>query len=76
MKFFNKKILNSLLLVFIFFVFGIKSEAAVLMMKPSQSEISVGNIINIQVAVDTLGKFINNAESIIQFPKDLLEVVS
>ncbi len=76
MRLFNKKIFNLVSLVFIFFVFGLKSEAAVLWARPSQSEVSVGNIISIQVTVDTSGKVINNAESIIQFPRDLLEVVS
>lgn len=76
MKLFSKKIFSLLFLVFVFSAFGLRSEAAVLRMRPSQSEISAGNIISIQITVDTLGKFINNAESIIQFPKDLLEVVS
>lgn len=59
-----------------FFAFSGKVDAAVLRMNPSQTEVTVGNIINVQVSVDTSGKVINNAESIVQFPKDLLEVVS
>lgn len=62
-------------LFFFLFFFG-KAEAATLLMKPSQTEVTVGNIVNIQVTIDTLGKVINNAESVIQFPTDLLEVVS
>lgn len=51
-------------------------DAATLSMKPSQTQVTVGNIVNVQISVDTSGKVINNAESIIQFPKDLLEVIS
>lgn len=53
-----------------------KAEAAVLRMRPAQADVTVGNIVSVQVTVDTLGKTINNAESIVQFPADLLEVVS
>ena len=68
-----------LLLVFLltaFLSFSGKADAAVLRMVPSQTDVTVGNIVNVQVAVDTSGKVINNAESVIQFPTDLLEVVS
>jgi hypothetical protein len=71
----NKKIVL-FWLVFLFCFFAKITFAANLYVKPSQSEVSVGNIVNVQVVVDTAGKFINNAESIIQFPSDLLEVVS
>ena len=59
-----------------FFAFNQQADAAVLRMKPSQAEVTVGNIVRVQVTVDTSGKVINNAESVIQFPTDLLEVVS
>ena len=71
----NKKYILIFSLIFFLFVFG-KAEAATLYIKPSQTEVSVGNIVNVQISVDTFGKFINNAESIVSFPKDLLEVVS
>lgn len=71
----NKKYITIFALVVFLFAFG-KAEAATLYMKPSQTEVSVGNIINVQVSVDTSGKVINNAESIVQFPGDLLEVIS
>lgn len=76
MKLFKSKTFISLFLLVIFFTFSNEVEAATLFLRPSQTEVSVGNIVNIQVSVDTVGKVINNAESIIQFPKDLLEVVS
>lgn len=58
------------------FAFYGSADAAVLHMTPSQTEVTVGNIVTVQVIVDTAGKVINNAESVIQFPTDLLEVVS
>lgn len=76
MKLLNSKLLIAVFFAIFFFSFNQKVDAAFLQMRPSQNEVSVGNIINIQITVDTLGKVINNAESIIQFPKDLLEVVS
>lgn len=76
MNLLKNKILISIFLLALFFAFNEKAEAAVLRMKPSQTEVSVGNIISVQVTIDTLNEVINNAESIIQFPKDLLEIVS
>lgn len=58
------------------FVVPYRINAATLSLLPSSSNISVGNIITVKVFVNTLGKFINNGEGIIQFPSDLLEVVS
>jgi hypothetical protein len=66
----------SVFLLAAFFAFGGEADAAVLRMKPPQAEVTVGNIVSVQVTVDTSGKVINNAESVIQFPTDLLEVVS
>lgn len=70
------KILISVFLLATFFAYSGSANAAVLHMRPSQTEVMVGNIVNIQVTVNTLGKVINNAESVIRFPTDLLEVVS
>ncbi len=64
------------LLLGIFFAFSGSAEAATLFTRPSQASVSVGNIINVQVLVNTGGKAINNAEGTIQFPKDFLEVIS
>lgn len=70
------RILVPIFLLVAFFTFDARAEAAVLRMQPSQKEATVGNIVNIQATVDTSNKVINNAESVIQFPTDLLEVVS
>ncbi len=59
-----------------FFAFSEQAQAAVLHIKPAQVEVTAGNIVRVQVSVDTQGKVINNAESVVQFPTDLLEVVS
>lgn len=53
-----------------------KIEAASLYLSPASSSVSVGNIFSIKVMVNTSGKVINNAEANIQFPTDMLEVVS
>ncbi len=50
--------------------------AATLYLRPSQASVSAGNIVNVEVLVNTDNKWINNAESIIQYPSDLLEVIS
>ncbi len=53
-----------------------KVEAATLSFSPSSTTVSEGNIVSIKVVTNTLGKSVNNAEATIQFPTDLLEVVS
>ncbi|MEK7613467.1 MAG: cohesin domain-containing protein [Patescibacteria group bacterium] len=72
----RNKIFVVVFLFITFFAFSEQADAAALRMKPSQAEVTVGNIVRIQVAVDTQGKVINNTESVVQFPTDLLEVVS
>jgi hypothetical protein len=76
MNLLKDKIFISVFLLVASFAFYGRANAAVLHMKPPQAEVTVGNIVNVQVTVDTLGKVINNAESVIQFSADLLEVVS
>jgi len=56
--------------------FTAEASAATLSFSPSGASVSVGNIVSVKVVVDTSGEAINNAEAIIQFPSDLLEVVS
>jgi len=76
----NKLIQNFLfpifLLVFISLFFTNKIEAASLLLQPTASTISVGNIVSIKIIVNTQSQVINNAEATIQFPTDLLEVIS
>lgn len=56
--------------------FANKAEAATLFFSPSTANVSVGNIVSVKIFVNTSGDPINNAEAVIQFPPDLLEVVS
>jgi len=76
----NKSIQNFLfpifLLVAISLFFTNKIEAASLLLQPTASTISVGNIVSIKIIVNTQNQVINNAEATIQFPTDLLEVIS
>ncbi len=80
----QKRILNlffkNKFTVFLFFVlcFSIPNitNAATLSISPSSSTVSVGNIVSVKVIVNTQGVFINNSDAILQFPSDLLEVVS
>lgn len=66
-----------LLLVFAVCAFiPYKTNAATLFISPASTEVSIGNITTMKVYVDTLGKSINNAEAVIQFPTDMLDVVS
>lgn len=55
---------------------GSEVHAASLSLSPAASKVSVGNIVSLKVFVSTQGKSINNTESEIQFPSDLLEVLS
>ncbi len=52
------------------------SFAATLSLSPSSSNVNVGNIVSIRVVVNTEGVAVNNGEAIIQYPTDLLEVIS
>jgi hypothetical protein len=70
------KNLITLLVLILVFSFAKNASAATLSLKPSQAKVSVGNIITVQILVNTNGQTINNADSIIQYPKDLLEIVS
>ncbi|QQR82439.1 hypothetical protein IPJ70_04155 [Candidatus Campbellbacteria bacterium] len=59
-----------------FFSCAIRVEAASLNLIPSATKVSVGNIVSVGVYVDTGGRAINNAEATIEFPTDVLEVIS
>lgn len=50
--------------------------AASLYLSPSTQVVSVGNIVSVKILVNTSGKFINSADGVIQFPKEMLEVLS
>lgn len=63
-------------LIITIFSFGVRVDAAILRISPSQANVTVGNFVNVKATVDTSGKVINNAESILQFPTEFLEVIS
>lgn len=69
----NIKILT---LVLLFVLTPTLVNAATLSLTPSTSNINVGNIVFVKININTQGKYINNAEAILQFPLDLLEVIS
>jgi len=51
-------------------------EAASLRVSSSQTTVSAGNIFSVRVSVSADGRAINSADGIVQFPTDLLEVMS
>lgn len=65
----------SIAMVF-FFGTPFGANAATMSLSPSSSTVATDNIVTIKVNIDTLGKFINNAEGTITFPSDLLQVLS
>lgn len=79
-KNFKKIILRFALLagvfIFSFFIFAKSANAATLYFSPSRGNFTVGNILTTGVLVNTQEQTINNADAIINFPADLLEVVS
>ncbi len=54
----------------------VNADAATLALSPASTKVSVGNIVSVTLSLNTAGVAINNAESVVQFPSDLLEVVS
>ena len=52
------------------------AEAATLYLSPAVSTVAVGNIVTLNVMVNSEGEAINNSETSIQFPTDLLQVIS
>ncbi len=50
--------------------------AATLFISPSSSSVTSGNIFTVNVIVNTEGQSINTSDAIIQFPTDILQVVS
>jgi hypothetical protein len=57
------------------FSFG-SAEAASLYLSPSSSRVTAGNIISVKVSVNTEGAAVNASSATIQYPADLLDVVS
>jgi len=65
-----------LLSTFYFLFSATTAQAATLYFSPSFGNYAVGNIFTVDILVNTEGVAINNAEAVINFPKDLLEIVS
>ncbi|MDD5165166.1 MAG: hypothetical protein PHG25_01330 [Candidatus Pacebacteria bacterium] len=76
----NKTLLKKIFfLVVLWGTFGSVSssaQAAVLYFSPVNPKVSVGNIISIKALVSTAGVAVNSADGVIQFPSDVLEVLS
>lgn len=81
---FTKKIIQNKQKIFLtalslgmFLFFGATSvEAASISIRPGIQSVSVGDIISVKISIGTDGKYINNSEGTIQFPTDLLSVLS
>jgi hypothetical protein len=75
----NRKlhILKFTAFLFFFLFFGSNTaNAATLNFSPSSGNFTVGNIFTVNILINTQSVSINNAEVVVNFPKDLLEVVS
>ncbi len=62
--------------VLFFFCTFYTANAATLYFSPSSGNFTVGNILTTSIITNTQGTAINNADAVINFPTDLLEVVS
>lgn len=76
LKLFLQKKFFIVFFVIIYFSIPFITNAATLSLSPNSSSVNVGNIVSIKVSVNTQGVYINNGEASIQFPADLLEVIS
>src|SRR3990167_8595984 len=73
----NKIVYGVIIFAFGIFLFGCNSAyAASLYFSPSSGNQTAGNILNVNVLVNTQGKVINNADAVIRFPANILEAVS
>ncbi len=76
----NKLIIKYIFRVLIFVVFSLmffnNAHAASMSILPNNTNVSSGNITSVKVFINTNEKSVNNTEVSIQFPVDLLEVIS
>ena len=63
-------------LLFIIVLFPRGLFAASIFFNPNSTQVSQGDIFSISIMTDTQGAAINNADAVINFPKDLLDVQS
>ena len=62
---------------FVFLLFGARAaDAATLYFSPSSGNFTVGNVFTVNVLVNTENADINNAETTVNFPSGLLEIIS
>ena len=73
---FRKAVLIFTVCLTLFWLGASGAEAASLFFSPGSKQLNVGDTVNVKVLVNTQSQAINNAEAIISFPNDLLEVVS
>lgn len=73
----KNRIAIGVLSIGVFLFFGVNvAEAASISLRPSTQSASVGNIVSVRVVVNTDGKYINNSDGTIQYPTELLDVLS
>lgn len=70
-----KFVLSFCVLLFAFCFFN-KAHAATLYFSPSSGNFTVGNILTVSVLVNTQGQAVNNSDAVINFPTELLDIVS
>ncbi len=75
---YNKIFLSLVFILFLSvgFLFCNETEAASLYLTTANNKVTVGSLITVNLLVNTQGKTINNAEAVIRFPNDLVDVVS
>lgn len=66
----------AILLSIVFIITPFVSQSATLGLQALSAQVNPSKNFTIRVSVNTQGKAINNAEAVIRFPKDLVEVVS
>ena len=74
-KVFYKQISLTAIFIVSFFLAS-HAEAASLYLTSSNSKVTVGSLVTINLLVNTQGKTINNAEATLQFSNDLIDVIS
>ncbi len=72
----NRVITTSVFLFLYFALFPVPVYPATLFVSPSSSSVVAGNIFTVNIVVNTEGQNINTSDAVIQFPTDLLQVVS
>lgn len=74
----QKAVYKSITLSFVFVLLLIPAYvfAATLSLSPNTISTTVGSSFSVNILTNTSGKYINNSDAVIQFPTDLLQVVS